>query len=328
MLLASVGRGALLSRFGGELHPEVHVSAAPAMQTASGSRTRHELRRRCAREKRAVTSVGSLAARFIFVRSSACLPLEACPRQRLSGQHRIADDGRSAGIRRDEYQLHLSKFRAVEVVRCAARALSGVGVMTSARVSRGAAVVVLLLLARQLWLITQGTQGRAQFEALAWNDDWSWQSALAFALAVHVAAALSGRGIEPAPGVAGAARGVDRRHLRRVSGVVALGFIGLHAWSTGAFGGRTPEYDELCASFSATTWGVPWRAAGYLLGIAALAVHVGTGAADILRAWRSWPTPKTAQWLAYGLAVLLALPGMIAVFRLATGSGAIFVGFG
>lgn len=201
--------------------------------------------------------------------------------------------------------------------------------MTWTRAARGAAVIVLLLLARQLWLISRGTLGRAQFESLSLLGEWKWQLAFGCALVVHVVAALAVRG-EPSasPAAAVTPHEPGRRNLRRLCGGLALLFAVLHAWSMGAFGGRPPEYEELCASFSATTWGVPWRAAGYLLGIAALAAHVGMGTAHILKTRGAAPAPTKAVWLAYGLAVLLALPGLSAVFRLATGSGAIFVGFG
>jgi succinate dehydrogenase hydrophobic anchor subunit len=120
---------------------------------------------------------------------------------------------------------------------------------------------------------------------------------------------------------------VSSEVVRRISGLLAFLFVSYHAWLTGFFGGIAWDYDEWCASMSATNWGVPGLALAYLLGIAVTVAHVATGAQRMVCDWQGQTeTSATLRVASVVLALALALPGVVAIFRLATGSGALFVG--
>lgn len=77
--------------------------------------------------------------------------------------------------------------------------------------------------------------------------------------------------------------GRSARLVQRLSGVVLLVFIAAHLWQfrVPAWRGElaaSDYYPELCASLSTTAWGgVPIVAVGYLLGLAAAALHAAQG---------------------------------------------------
>jgi succinate dehydrogenase/fumarate reductase cytochrome b subunit (b558 family) len=84
--------------------------------------------------------------------------------------------------------------------------------------------------------------------------------------------------------------------LQRVSGFVALGFIGFHLYKL-----RVPRlmgatnvqalYPTLCAELSSTTSGVPWVALLYLLGVAACSFHLANGMVSFASTWGITTTP-------------------------------------
>lgn len=78
--------------------------------------------------------------------------------------------------------------------------------------------------------------------------------------------------------------------LQRVSGVVALLFIGAHLWEfrvQKALGALGPSgfYPTLTAHLSSTTAGVPLVALLYLVGIAACAFHLANGLFGFCASW-------------------------------------------
>lgn len=74
-----------------------------------------------------------------------------------------------------------------------------------------------------------------------------------------------------------------RRALQQLSAAVLLVFLLVHLWQFGVPSwtgtlAASDYYPELCASLSSTRWGgVPWVAMGYLLGVAAAALHGAHG---------------------------------------------------
>jgi succinate dehydrogenase / fumarate reductase cytochrome b subunit len=130
-----------------------------------------------------------------------------------------------------------------------------------------------------------------------------------------------------APGELGWA-GPLGRLLQQLSGAVLLVFVSTHVWRfrvpawRGELSG-SDYYAELCASLSTTAWGgVPFVAIGYLLGLAAAALHGAQGLqhAGLCLGWisaarqRRWELCcKAFGWLVFGL-------GASIVIDLATGS--------
>jgi succinate dehydrogenase / fumarate reductase cytochrome b subunit len=94
--------------------------------------------------------------------------------------------------------------------------------------------------------------------------------------------------VEGSDGSAHAVRGASvarsvRRALQQLSAAVLFIFLLAHLWQfsvpswTGALA-ASDYYPELCAALSSTRWGgVPWVAIGYLLGVAAAALHGAHG---------------------------------------------------
>lgn len=78
--------------------------------------------------------------------------------------------------------------------------------------------------------------------------------------------------------------------LQRASGVVVLVFVIAHVWEfrgeTFAKGLPVSAYStKLVEDLSATTYGVPWIALGYLVGIAATVFHLVNGMTSFLATW-------------------------------------------
>lgn len=123
------------------------------------------------------------------------------------------------------------------------------------------------------------------------------------------------------PGAAG-------RLLQRLSALVLLLFLVFHVWQ---FEGRlwlgelrrADLLPELCASLSSTAFGgVPLVAIGYLLGVAAAAVHAAQGLYHACSSW-GWVMPERRErlgracWLG---GVVLFAAGALLIVQLATGS--------
>jgi succinate dehydrogenase / fumarate reductase, cytochrome b subunit len=117
------------------------------------------------------------------------------------------------------------------------------------------------------------------------------------------------------------------RPLQLASGAVLLVFLVVHFWQfrwrlwAGDLA-RSDFYPELCASLSSTSFGgVPLVALGYLVGVAAAALH---GAQGIHRVAVEWDMLHGRQRLLArlcgGLGVGLFLLGALIVIDLATGS--------
>jgi succinate dehydrogenase / fumarate reductase, cytochrome b subunit len=118
------------------------------------------------------------------------------------------------------------------------------------------------------------------------------------------------------------------RLLPRLSALALLLFLTFHVWQ---FEGRlwlgelrrSDFLPELCASLSSTAFGgVPLVALGYLLGVAAAAVHAAQGLYHACSRW-GWGMPRYRERL--GRACLLGGIGLFAlgawiVVQLATGS--------
>lgn len=78
--------------------------------------------------------------------------------------------------------------------------------------------------------------------------------------------------------------------LQRVTGVLALLFIGFHLWEFRVqklMGNMSPAafYPTLCAHLSSTAFGVPVVALVYILGIAACTFHFSNGVWGFLASW-------------------------------------------
>jgi succinate dehydrogenase / fumarate reductase cytochrome b subunit len=118
------------------------------------------------------------------------------------------------------------------------------------------------------------------------------------------------------------------RMLQRLSALGLLLFLVFHVWQ---FEGRlwlgelrrVDFMPELCASLSSTAFGgVPLVALGYLLGVAAAALHAAQGLYHACVSW-GWVTPRRRERLARacllgGLALFAV--GALIIVRLATGS--------
>jgi succinate dehydrogenase/fumarate reductase cytochrome b subunit (b558 family) len=117
--------------------------------------------------------------------------------------------------------------------------------------------------------------------------------------------------------------------LQRVTGILALGFIGYHFWQfrLKLLLGQIAQEDvfpELCASLSSTgPGGVPYLALAYLLGVAAAAFHLANGLYGFCFSWGITASRRSARLasIAFGLfgIVLFAL-GANTVIYFATGS--------
>jgi succinate dehydrogenase / fumarate reductase cytochrome b subunit len=118
------------------------------------------------------------------------------------------------------------------------------------------------------------------------------------------------------------------RSLQRLSAFVLLLFLVFHVWQ---FDGRLwlgelrrPDFlPELCASLSSTAFGgIPFVALGYLLGVAAAAVHATQGLYDACSSW-GWVSPARRERLGRACLVggiALFAVGALIIVQLATGS--------
>lgn len=115
--------------------------------------------------------------------------------------------------------------------------------------------------------------------------------------------------------------------LQRVTGLLAFGFVALHAaniaWPVAAGEVRAADaMAAMSASLSATQAGIPLFALGYMLGVAACALHFGNGVWGFCVSWGIATTRRARQRLGavcglLGLALLLL--GANTTIHLATG---------
>ena len=116
---------------------------------------------------------------------------------------------------------------------------------------------------------------------------------------------------------------------QRVSGVLALAFIGYHTYTFRiplATGALQPQdlFASLCGSLSTTVqYGVPLVAVGYLIGIAAICYHFANGLVGFCFSWGITVSQRATRRVA-GLCGLLAIVlfamGANLVLYFATGS--------
>lgn len=116
--------------------------------------------------------------------------------------------------------------------------------------------------------------------------------------------------------------------MQRVTGVIALGFIGYHLYQYRwqRFAGKLTEpdfYGELCASLSSTQGGIPWMALAYLVGTAAVVFHFSHGLYGFCFSWgitttREGSRLSSAIFGSFGV-VLFALAAATIIY-FATGS--------
>src|ERR1043165_4990348 len=116
--------------------------------------------------------------------------------------------------------------------------------------------------------------------------------------------------------------------LQRISGILALAFIGFHLWEywgQKTLGRMTPEQfcPSLCANMSSTVKGVPVVALVYILGIAATVFHFANGLWGFCFSW-GITVSRRAQRLsatAFGIVgVLLFMVGANTAIYFATGA--------
>lgn len=121
----------------------------------------------------------------------------------------------------------------------------------------------------------------------------------------------------------------DRLHLlQRITGLAALVFIGAHLWELRlqAFVGdlRPATYStRLEEHLSSTTWGVPFVAIGYLLGVAACVFHLANGMTSYWSRSGRARAPHELRNARIGFAALGGLffaTSFLVVLQLATGT--------
>lgn len=116
--------------------------------------------------------------------------------------------------------------------------------------------------------------------------------------------------------------------LQRITGVIALLFIGGHLWELRvqkALGllGPTGFYPTLTAHLSSTTAGIPLMAIFYLVGIAACAFHLANGLFGFCASWGIMLTRRSQRLgaLAFGaIGLVVFVLGANTTLYFATGS--------
>jgi len=120
--------------------------------------------------------------------------------------------------------------------------------------------------------------------------------------------------------------------LARVAGAGCAGFVLLHAWHLRAYlsvAATSPQArayavaDHLAATLSATRWGVPWLALGYLIGIFSVGILLGCElwlAAQLSRARPRWRRQRSYALLSVAAAAISIALMLRALLYFATGS--------
>jgi succinate dehydrogenase / fumarate reductase cytochrome b subunit len=184
-----------------------------------------------------------------------------------------------------------------------------------------------------LWVNARALQGQARFDSIA------VELARVPARPYVEAIVLVALGFHAVVGVKLALRPKAKGHevtlpplsttLQRTTGLIALAFIGLHVWQTWAqqaLGRLAPEqlYPALSESLSSTFHGVPVTALIYLIGVAAVALHVANGLWRVGVSWGLTVSPRAQRASAVVLGVVAAaafLLGANTVVHFATGAG-------
>lgn len=188
---------------------------------------------------------------------------------------------------------------------------------------------VAIHLGAQIVALSSGPEQRAL--QAAWEREPFWDVVvLALVLLPLVAHAALGLWR-----VAGAASDTDRfwpppvgRALQRASALVLAVFLAAHVWQ---FQGRRwlgeleriDYFSELCSSLSSTVMGgIPLVAIGYLLGVAAVALHLAQGLYHAALSW-GLVSAERQRWLGKACwlgGVSLFGAGALLILRLATGA--------
>lgn len=114
--------------------------------------------------------------------------------------------------------------------------------------------------------------------------------------------------------------------LQRVSALVLLVFVAAHTWRFGFGVAAAPSADhfgKLCGDLSRTHLGLPFVAAGYLVGLAALVFHLSNGLYGFCRTWGIVVNPRAGNRLAgwFGvLGIVLYVVSASTVVYFATGA--------
>jgi succinate dehydrogenase / fumarate reductase cytochrome b subunit len=117
--------------------------------------------------------------------------------------------------------------------------------------------------------------------------------------------------------------------LGRASAPIALVFIGYHVWETRGrvLLGQVASadfHDALASTLSATgALGVPWLALAYLLGVAAVVLHLSIGVVGFAASFglvRTLVATRRLAWVCALFGSLLFLLGAATVLSLATGA--------
>jgi succinate dehydrogenase / fumarate reductase cytochrome b subunit len=119
--------------------------------------------------------------------------------------------------------------------------------------------------------------------------------------------------------------------ILHVTGYVTFAFVLVHFWQltlqkwTHAIS-PLAFHTVLEARLSSTTWGVPWLAIGYMIGIACACVHLAIGMWGFSVTWnlsRSKKAKRRVAWTSGAVGVVLFLIASATVVRYATGSNII-----
>ncbi len=116
--------------------------------------------------------------------------------------------------------------------------------------------------------------------------------------------------------------------FQRVTGAVVFAFVLAHLWEYRVqkwlFGMQTRDfYTTMELHFSATKWGIPWIALGYLAGLAAATFHFGNGVWGFCASWGLAVSRRAQSRVGYACAALgaaLFAIGAMTVISMATGT--------
>lgn len=184
-----------------------------------------------------------------------------------------------------------------------------------------------------LWTNAKATQGQEQFDAAVRDiSHMPFVAVLEWGLILLPLAFHAGYGfwiaIAGKPNVGKYPYSRNWMYLlQRVSGMLALGFIGVHLWQYWyqKVAGKmetTQFYSQLCATLSDTRHGVPWWALLYVVGIAASVFHFANGLWGFCFSWGITVSRRSQRMAAtvfgvVGLAVFFL--GLNTVVHFATG---------
>ena len=115
---------------------------------------------------------------------------------------------------------------------------------------------------------------------------------------------------------------------QRATGAIAFVFVLLHLWDTTlsrfSSGAMPVAFQSILeARLSTTTWGVPWIAMAYMIGIAATCFHFAAGLWSFTVVWGLSPSSRAKRRVAFtsgAVGIVLFGMGALTVVKLATGA--------